>query len=297
MRKHGGFFFLSPGGTLARPGPQTWPANQGRCVTELGQIPIFVINLARSTDRRARMQSRLASMGLPARFVDAVDGNRLTAEQSRHYDARRARRVYGSEMTPGEIGCCLSHLLVLKHIVDSRLPHALVLEDDLVFEAAFPRVIADLVALPEGSWQVVRLNVLKGPILAPRTSRDIGIEVARLQDGTLFRVNRNPLGAGAYLVTMAGASAILRHADPVFMPFDHMLDRFWENGILPYVVRPSTVQQDGALESDIGCRGTAVARSFNPVQYVAKRVQRVLDSVRKRLFLQRLNRARFSANL
>ena len=246
----------------------------------------FVINLARSTQRRARMQERLAAIGLAGQFVTATDGTRLSAAELARYDAHRARRVYGSEMSAGEIACCLSHLAVLARIRDQALPAALVLEDDVIFAPGFAALLHDLCALPDRPWQVVRLNVLKGPVLAPRTRRDHGREIARLGGFGLYRVGRNPLGAGAYLVTAEGAAAILRHADPIFAPFDHMLDRFWENGILPYVVRPCPVWQDQSLGSEIGLRGTR--RYTTTLLGAARRHwQRVTDSVNKRLFLHR----------
>ena len=72
---------------------------------------IFVVTLERATDRQARVRERLA--GLDFQFHLGVDKRALDAERLRAegYDAAAARRVArrSRAMTPGEIGCALSH--------------------------------------------------------------------------------------------------------------------------------------------------------------------------------------------
>jgi glycosyl transferase family 25 len=252
-------------------------------------IPVFVINLARSTDRRARMQSRLDAIGLAARFVTAVDGRDFTEAQRQAYDRQRAIRVYGSEMTAAEIACCMSHLSVLRIIAAEKPLHALVLEDDVFLQPHLPAIIEDLTAMPEGAWHMVRLTALKGQVMHPKNARDTGEKLVPLRDGALFRLNRHPLGGGAYLVTWQGAEAIIRHALGIFAPWDHMLDRFWENGLPPYLVRPLPVLQDQAGTSEIGTlRGTLAFGQYGLRTAVAKRWQRVCDSLAKRRYLRRI---------
>ena len=47
------------------------------------RCPVFIINLARSTDRRQHMEAELQKVGITDyTFVNAIDGNDLQAEVS-----------------------------------------------------------------------------------------------------------------------------------------------------------------------------------------------------------------------
>ena len=78
---------------------------------------IFVVSLKRSVDRRASMVTELERCGLRYEFVDAVDGRSLTASQRERYSATESLRLHGRELTSGEIGCALSHLLLYERMV------------------------------------------------------------------------------------------------------------------------------------------------------------------------------------
>jgi len=60
-------------------------------------IPVFVINLERAQERRARIAEHLAGLGIAARFLAAVDGSSLKL--------RAFSRTYRRQLLPGEIGC------------------------------------------------------------------------------------------------------------------------------------------------------------------------------------------------
>ena len=44
-------------------------------------IPVVVINLARSSDRRAAMEQNFTQLGRPLRFFNAVDARTMTDEE------------------------------------------------------------------------------------------------------------------------------------------------------------------------------------------------------------------------
>jgi GR25 family glycosyltransferase involved in LPS biosynthesis len=85
-------------------------------------IPVFVINLARAHDRRARIAGHLADLGIAARFLPAVDGSSL------HLSA--FSRTYRRQLVPGEIGTYLSHIDAAKMIAESGEAFVCLLEDD-----------------------------------------------------------------------------------------------------------------------------------------------------------------------
>lgn len=171
-------------------------------------LQAFVINLPAAIIRRQLMEAQLALPGLPVcRIVSAVDGRSLdVATLSRVYDIAAARR-WGRELTPGEIGCALSHLAVYELIVAEHLPWALVLEDDALIGHKVPDLLEKL--LP-------RLDPDKPEaILLSHVERYSDWSAEHLD--RLHRLVRPHSAAGghAYLITRSGALAMLQAQKPL----------------------------------------------------------------------------------
>lgn len=259
------------------------------CAASAIRVPTFVISLDRAVNRRNYMQAMLGSIGVAPEYVSAVDGKTLTAAQRAIYDPKAAHRVYGCEMTDSEIGCCHSHLSILRRMVRENIPCALILEDDIFCGPDFVSVVNELTAQRNPEWTVVRLQTLKQSIAKPRSGRATGRKVADLASSSVYLIGQGVLGAGAYLVRRDAAEAILKQAQTLYMPFDQMLDRFWENGIAPYVVRPFPAWEN-QLGSEIGTRGRALQREVGLLAVLRRRTQRGLDSLAKRRVWKRLQK-------
>ncbi|HVY90238.1 MAG TPA: glycosyltransferase family 25 protein [Hyphomonadaceae bacterium] len=243
----------------------------------------FVISLERAVERRAHIHALMKRLGIDAEIVDAVDGRRLTTQHLARYDAKAAMQVYGCDLSPNEIACFNSHLGILERMIAEGVKTALIFEDDIDCDVDIAAAAAQLCALPDGAWSLVRLETLK-PILAnPRQRRAIGKRIAMIGSRRLDRVATGVLGAGAYLVRRRAAEAILRHSQRFFMPYDQMLDRYWENGIAPTLLRPAPARQLEAFESVIGERGLAVQRMSLSTR-LWRRWRRAADSFNKRMF-------------
>lgn len=247
--------------------------------------PVFVINLARDAERRAAMVAALDEIGMAAEFVPAVDGRALSDADRAAYDRRRCLAVYGVDMLPSELGCYLSHYRLCERIVREEIEAALVLEDDVRLDPALPAIVDALLAGPAQDWRVVRLNTLRGRVANPPSAWWRGRQVAALPDGYgLYRLGTHVLGAGGYLIKRAGAARMVEYGRRIFMPIDHTMDRFWDNGIVPYVVRPFPVHHRADLESRIGARPPARHRDQPFAVQARRRLQRLKDGVRKRAF-------------
>ncbi|HET9061542.1 MAG TPA: glycosyltransferase family 25 protein [Acidimicrobiales bacterium] len=88
----------------------------------------YVINLARSVERRAHMVAQMAGSGLDYEWVDAVDGRNLDLGDPLLFAPGLASR---QGFRPGAAGCGLSHISAYDRIVERNEPVALVLEDDV----------------------------------------------------------------------------------------------------------------------------------------------------------------------
>ncbi len=248
-------------------------------------LPIFVINLERDVERRRHMTQTLAQLGLTAEFVTAVDGRRLSDSDRALYDRARARRIYGVDMWDTEIACFLSHYRLYQRMLRVGMDVALIMEDDVHVEPSLPAVLRDLLACPHDDWLVVRLDSKRDPVHKPPSARFRGTRVFDLPGGgALFRLRTHVLGTGAYLIKREGAARMLAYGKRIFMPIDQTMDRYWENGILPYVVRPFPVAQREHFGSSTGSRPIDRRRSQPIAVRAQRRVQRIVDGLRKRAF-------------
>jgi glycosyl transferase family 25 len=76
---------------------------------------IYCINLSERTDRWNHVTNEFNKIGCTVERFDAIKGNTNT------------------NLTPGEVGCYLSHVNILKNIINNDIKNALIFEDDVVF--------------------------------------------------------------------------------------------------------------------------------------------------------------------
>jgi glycosyl transferase, family 25 len=252
----------------------------------MSSFPRFVINLAHDIERRTHMQAVLAELGMTAEFVPGVYGKDLTPTvREAVYDRAKSMRIYGVEMMNTEIGCYLSHYRLYERMAREQIPVALIMEDDLAATPNFPAVASELANDPALVWEVVRFESQRGRVLEPKRRSDEGVRVRDVGAGGLYRLRTHVLGLGAYLIRLEGAMKMLSYGRRIFMPIDQTMDRFWENGITPYVVRPFPVRQRDDMEDRTGDRSKARRQAYGWDVKTMRRLTRLSDSFAKRLYL------------
>ena len=167
-------------------------------------MKVFVINLKRDVAKREAVAKRLESAAVDFEFVEAVYGKDIpSVELDRLCDFRKMRRI-GRELTPGEIGCALSHLAIYDRIVRENIDVACVLEDDVIVAPAFRKVTEKGADFIRGKRAVMLLEESLG-----------GWSAGRL----CYCYNAVRLGNGfcthAYLVTKESAEALCAFLRPV----------------------------------------------------------------------------------
>ena len=88
----------------------------------------YVINLARSPDRRAHIEAELRRTGMTYEMIPAVDGRTLDLDDHTLIDPLLASR---SPFVAGAAGCALSHFYTYQKIIEDGRDRALILEDDV----------------------------------------------------------------------------------------------------------------------------------------------------------------------
>lgn len=217
---------------------------------ELEALSTWVINLDRAPERMARISAQLGVLGLPYTRLAAVDARQLTPEQQAQLDEAAYRQRHGMSPVPGELGCYLSHVAVMRAFLASAARFALVLEDDVLLHGGLPEVLRGLLAQP-GRWDMVKLSAVHS---------GTPVAVAEAAPGHQLNVMLSRCtGSSAYLVNRRAAAAYLREHDgllPMALPYDHVFDQGWRFGLKVRLVTPPPCDHDSLIASTIGA-GTA----------------------------------------
>ncbi len=208
-------------------------------------LAIWVINLDRATDRMARINAQLQALQLPFTRLSAVDAKALQPAQRAAFDEVAYRRKHGMNPVPGEIGCYLSHVEVVRAFVASDALFALVFEDDALLHDSLPAVLGALIAHP-GRWDMVKLSAVHSGTPVPVLDLVPGHKLAVM----LSRCT----GASAYLINRRAAEAYLRSEGgllPMQLPYDHVFDRGWDLGLKVRLVTPTPCTHDEKIPTTI----------------------------------------------
>jgi glycosyl transferase family 25 len=172
-------------------------------------VPIFVINLDRDTQRMEWMRAQLVAMGLPFERISGVLGSAMNdAELARDYDDGKAKWRRARSLTPAEIGCAMSHIKAYREIVARGIEAALVMEDDVVLPAELGVLLASCAAHVDAKRPEVWL-------LTAASVNESVRSVFESTTGHSLRRFRSGFAAGAYVVTLTGAQALLAELYPV----------------------------------------------------------------------------------
>ena len=222
------------------------------------QLPIFVLNLDRATDRWAAVSSRLTALGLTFERIRAHDRRDPAAQVLwAAFGGGRLGRDYPA--TLGDVCCSQTHRELWQRIATLTTGAAIVLEDDArpapVF-AAYAR--ADLGALMRAHGiGALKLEHWPG---GERSRRfPIGRRLGALdfaEGAGLYRQEAGFLGTCAYAITPEVAGRLLAAHDRLNVPVDHyMFSRSAGLGfpiLRPAFVTPAPVLHDfPTLGSDI----------------------------------------------
>lgn len=188
-------------------------------------MKVFLINLDKDVDRLAAFDEQAKRLGVEYERVSAVyakdeiqSGRLKVAEVESRF---RCWCAVGQTLTPGEIGCALSHQLVYRRMLEKGIDLACVLEDDVVLDERFPKVLAEV----ERWYDRTRSSV----VLLSNHSESGG----QLGDGvtgflspsgqteTQIKSSAGDYFAEGYVLGSVAATALLRENSPLIVPADH----------------------------------------------------------------------------
>ena len=186
-------------------------------------LPIFVINLKRSSNRKANISKQLDSLNLDYQFIEAVDGTKFTPYEvvEKYGEQVFYTNTYNHQrMTLGSLGCLLSHIKFYELMIDKNIPIACVLEDDAEVSPLFPEVLNSVV-LQKVSWG----TLLLGHYSKYKKSYNKGAETVYWKKKVcpnhyIARVAEFPFTTIGYLIKLSTAKKLRDLAYPIRMPAD-----------------------------------------------------------------------------
>ena len=210
----------------------------------------YVINLARSPERRASITAQLTKYDVDFEIVEAVDGRELDMEDAAVIASIAPSFLSADWFRPTHVACAMSHLNVHRKMLADGLDHALVLEDDVIVPADVSSV-ADVVAASMTGAEIALLN-FDSPNVCMMSRRD-----ARELPGSrqlVQPVDISQLVSGAaYVITREACERMTKQALPIRAKADDW-DRHCREGRFDNVrcVVPMVVMKDPSFISTIG---------------------------------------------
>lgn len=250
---------------------------------------IVLISLEHATERRRRMGDEFARAGLDYEIWPAKDARTLTDEDRAFVDHAARERLGLHPIPDGSLANTLSQRAAMQDLVDNGPELMAVFEDDARFDDALPAVLQELECRSD------RFDIVK---LQRRNMRRPFFPVIPLGTGhRLGRVRFSDFGSEGYVITRGAAQLLLARTPRMVREIDHVLSRFWENGLNVFYVDPPVAREDGADDSQIH-----VSRHKERLAHRGERLRRpailarrlrsiIIGDIRRRIAFHRLRQS------
>ncbi|MBW3807989.1 glycosyltransferase family 25 protein [Aeromonas jandaei] len=213
-------------------------------------IPVFIISLTRSADRRAMVERQMSHLGIAFEFFDAVDGKSLPSDRLAKVDFNLARETCGHDLSLGEVGCAMSHINIYEMMVERNIPRCVILEDDIYVHMHFKAIVREIIN--KNNSDIVFLHHGKAKHLPIYSSLPEGYRLAKYLTPSK-NSQRGIISTGGYILTQAGALKLLKMAYPIRMPADYLTGRLQWNKLRAAGVEPCCLDV-GLFQSTIDDR-------------------------------------------
>jgi hypothetical protein len=105
--------------------------------------PAFIINLETKHERLAYSKENITNAGFTdIRRFNAVKGSDDDQVKSALKSLNNPK-IHDEMETPGRVGCLLSHLTLLRHIIDEKIQLATIFEDDVFFHPQWDKLATE----------------------------------------------------------------------------------------------------------------------------------------------------------
>ncbi|MGG7073950.1 glycosyltransferase family 25 protein [Campylobacter sp. 9BO] len=218
--------------------------------------PVFLISLASDELRRQTLKERFTSYD-KFNLINAVDGRSMLAKEYFSL-ARPSLQKHGKLLSPGEVGCTLSHMKAYEEFLKSGAKLGLIIEDDVIGDDECVKLAFEMASkMPENAilhcgcqdWFEGRFSLFAKKILA---SDKILLQD---KDTSLFCIpgySRTAIwSTAAYVVTKQSAESLLNTQKHTLCVSDHWDFLLGENGLKMYFCDIFSHPKIGTTDSNI----------------------------------------------
>lgn len=248
-------------------------------------INTFIINLPKNSDRKLRITKEIKKLGnnIIPEFFEAIDGKQIfdhTEQNPSNKDLSNSLQkivkltlklgrhsFVADPLSPGELGCSLSHLNLYKEIVSRNLDTALILEDDIELSNDFSNYIQPILN-NKSHWDIVLVHYKRGirnfywssltkkiPLSDdPKNNIYLKKEGMGVLD-PIFNRRRFDTSAACYFINKHACETLIKIGFPARIPADYLLGYPALHGLRLYILKSThTMAYPKNLESTIGLR-------------------------------------------
>jgi glycosyl transferase, family 25 len=226
------------------------------------QIPVYIINLKRSVERRDYIIKHLNNLSVNFQIIEAVDGSELSDQEilDDHNIRLLKQGTKTRYMVKGEIGAVLSHFKIYQKMIDEDIELACILEDDIECRENFKDF------LNGGNQQIVDWDLLFLGHHSEYSKKEAWtINRKKLKFGN-YRIGEPielPGGAYGYLINREAVKKILKHGYPIRMSIDNYIGNAPALGIRTRLLSPPCVGHNYEYSSTIFQNpGVVYSKSF-----------------------------------
>jgi glycosyl transferase family 25 len=238
---------------------------------------VFVINLNRSVARRKLIENKLNHYNIPFEIFSAIDGSELSVEDFVRIrtNAGFFKKKYGREMNEGEIGCALSHINLYKKIVLDKTSHAIILEDDIEFDARLKHLVSNNVKIIDllKHFDLVLLGYAEADLNYRRGGKCSVWKRIVLDEIIKVGVPVNRCwGTIGYLISQEGARKLLLNGDIPQMQADFLTSNSPSLGVKLGLIKNQLVwPNELVVESIIGTRIFDESKSSDSLSVIGRK--------------------------
>ena len=211
---------------------------------------IYCISLKENKDRRENI---LKHFPFTIHFFNAVNTRKEKVLEYKDYIHKKSwkqleetnllkQRNYHHNLTNGSVGCFLSHIQILKHIVKNKIPYSLVLEDD-----SQPTIINIQTYLDYILKKIpLDCDVLFLNYFSIKYTNENAYFISNEFIKPKFKNTFKLFCTDSLIISYEGAKKILKNFDKITIQYDAFLCKLFREGkINIYLVKDKYMKQSG----------------------------------------------------
>ncbi|MCG8438556.1 MAG: glycosyltransferase family 25 protein [Pseudomonadales bacterium] len=183
--------------------------------------PFNILAIAQPTEieRRKHLDEMLSGLGLHYKLVRTSPPVPQNRWREAGFNHQKSKSILGRDLSPGEIGCFLSHRNAWKEAARSNQP-SLILEGDAKLDQDSAKV-CELLSVPTRRWELAMLYYSKCvPSVWQQQRLDETFRLAKF-------ANRRAYCLAAYMLTPEGAKKLLELSETFHLPADDFVSGGW----------------------------------------------------------------------